>query len=329
MDVILKKPLNILKASPTDYHFVHPLGIVHNVDLRITTDCNLRCSFCYQHKHEIMQDPPFNGLLEKLKLVLQSTSKTTINVVVHGGEVLQDKYPIEYYQKLDTFFNDIKSAGLEHNKTIKLSLCSNIIHHNTSFYVNLLNSNNISLHVSYDCVGRFNHDKQKQLFIDNLQIYKNKLGYVGVQLVLTKSNIKAIIGGSDKFLNDVYQLVGDDWMLEHYHPTSSTDNEIVDEDLLYQLLIHCYSTYPNMVGEYLRQNVSQCCSTLITPASIYKCCTTPDRIKQFMQNKKCFACRYYNHCGVNMCVSTRYNFKGCALQKFYDQITSGSSFKLS
>lgn len=329
MDVILKKPSNILKANSINYHFIHPAGTVHNVDLRITTDCNLRCSFCYQRKHEIMQDPPFDTLMEKLKLVLQQTPKNTINVVVHGGEVLQDKYSSEYYQKLDAFFKNISSAGLESNKNIKLSLCSNIIHHHTSFYINLLKNNNVSLHVSYDCVGRFNHDKQKQLFVDNLQLYKDKLGYIGVQLVLTKSNVNAIINCSDTFLNNVYQLVGNEWMLEHYHPTSSTDNEIVDEDLLYQFFIHCYSTYPNMVSEYLKQNVSQCCSTLITPASIYKCCTTPDRIKQFMQNKKCFACRYYNHCGVNMCVSTRYNFKGCALQRFYDHITPGSSFNLS
>lgn len=315
-------PIKIYRQEP---YFVHPQSTVHNIEIRPTEDCNLRCSFCFEKDHhDVMDRSRLEKIFQLTSQVILQSPKQELHLVYHGGEMLQDKFSDStFIEDLPWLTESLQSLCTKLGKTYVTHLCSNLIHTKLDRYIDFLKKYDILLTASYDPFGRFSNDKQKRLFIDNVKAY-SKVGLKPtIQLVLTKGNIEAF--KTDPYFKELYEL-DINFVLEHYLQTDWNDHSDLSEQDYFEFLKSSYLHYPKLIDELLHKNTNTCCATLITSRSIRWCCSTNNQIKEFFKNKQCHQCKWYNFCGINHCISIRGKYEGCGVKKFYNWLEDTQSF---
>lgn len=173
-------------------------------DCVLTESCNLRCDHCFQH--HVLKNIPTLDSLNELKTILKETIEeeskckdlTQVDLSFRGGEIFQDiihDEVIEGYKDLILYVNNLVP-----NLDFNVDFVSNGIFKKHERILDLLESTNGRLSLSYDPVGRFKAERQLDLFQNSLNYFSKKKKIYSIYITLTKESIDAYM--SDKSLLD-------------------------------------------------------------------------------------------------------------------------------
>lgn len=308
--------------------------------LHLFTNCNLRCSFCWQD-HESMVG--VDDILDKLPIykdLIYKEKKDRLVFNVMGGEVFSDtifdKRQLDTYKVLCT---SLIAYGKEVGKTVKINWVTNLVFENKENFDDLLNwgvDGNIdqTFTVSYDPRGRFNRSQ--------LSIFSNNLFHYGpsviktVGMMFTKNNIKHLMSKIDPLFEKIYSL-GFKINFDYLMPDGITSEMPSDEDML-SFIKFLIDKYPKVepVSEWLKkqtQTISCRSSKLVLEdGTVCGCGNLIDKEvakeiyvvdidksdntnieEKFIERYGCLYCEYYSRCQL-----------GCFMNKAYVGVPESS-----
>lgn len=167
--------------------------------------CNLKCEFCFESHSsgeidcEYIRSIP-SLVAKSFKVEYDKyPSLRKVNVMLWGGELFIDdlvsKGMCEVYWNLVDDFRRVFKENFPRIGDITFSWLSNGVFTNRKPVEELIRHSNGMLNFSYDPIGRYSNDKQRDMMIGNSSHFFN-LGLSNlVSITLTKQNIKEFIGG--------------------------------------------------------------------------------------------------------------------------------------
>jgi len=295
------------------------------VSICLFTQCNMHCDFCLQRyqKRSGLGANTIALTIQALNETYRLTDRQTINVMIYGGELFHDG--IKSFDQYDTLVGAINEYSSQYNKKSNILFASNCVHTKTERVLQFLNKHNIKhLNCSYDSVGRFATENQKQTFLRNIDYYKAHGIDITIGVTLTQQNIRTIIDGDSTFdfLYHNYSIVFD-----YYHPINN--DSPVDEKLLAEFLIFCQQHYPailslqSLVDSTVKHGIGCSCPAIfIVQGMVQKpCCDFAEDLKTYIKNKQCFSCSYFRSC-PHKCINLMRNNVDCHLKIFFDYVHS-------
>lgn len=178
---------------------------IETIYLKVTNECNLGCSFCYNqgnHSKNIKEIP--DGILDDFKGLL----------IFHGGE------PMLNYGYIEKVYNRYKYSNF------KFSITTNLLT-NVDKLIEYCNTwNNLEfVKVSYDVSGRFKYSEMEERFLANLKnLYKKTKKDIIVSICLTKD----LISYDTKTIYNRFKYISDGLNFE----VLTNDSEVDIEELV-------------------------------------------------------------------------------------------------
>lgn len=123
---------------------------IFEMKLSITTDCVLRCTYCFVNKNGINSEMDFNTAQKAIDFFLNSGGKDKI-LKIYGGE------PLLNFKVIKDIIPYAKKLARQKNKNLTFSLCTNALLFNSN-YANFFKKNKFQLAISFDG-RRATHDK--------------------------------------------------------------------------------------------------------------------------------------------------------------------------
>lgn len=301
------------------------------------TDCNLRCKFCYEFSRVTItaEEYDYSSIFENIKAVVDKIKQPNINVSFLGGELLQDKFSDLMYEKYSQLFKLTTEYIKSKNKTYVLGISTNLIHVKRERVLKLCKEHNVELFASFDFKERYSNRKQMQLYIDNLRYYFENGIKITSEMVMTRSNIDAYFSQEYKDIFDqIYEITNGQIILNIFSTNENNqfDNDEVSESRIADFLIDLYEHYPkvselsdliDLETNHLAIQTSMCFNTLLYPDKIIWTCCDPRSYTRFLQNRRCFDCKYYQYCNSTVCIRTLAQSKErCYKQIFYDYLVN-------
>ena len=303
--------------------------------------CNLRCSFCHQdHDSKV----GFDTIAAKVENLIANSDKDDHYVLnLTGGELFLDEIP-------DEMFDAYLAAGirlLTHYNDPLLVLGTNLVYHSIERVVALVERlkpyGRVVLATSYDPAGRFN-EENRELFFKNLSTVKEYIKTVNV--VITKQNIQTFLDGKEGaefgWLCDNFNVYFD-----HYIPSQMYEYLQPDENLISALYLNLNERYPNSypLKDWKNNmfNETTCRSTkIVNKDNVVSTCWSEagknaiidegegliakdNAEMRFIEKYDCFACEYYNRCGMRCFLHHSFIEDGnsvCQIKVLYDAILS-------
>lgn len=170
-----------------------------------------------------------------------------------GGELIVYKDLFEHY---DRIYQTIKQLTAERNQQFVYNFYSNLIGSKSTIdeMIKLVNHKDVFLYTSYDVVGRFKSNKQKQLWIDNLQYVTERIPNKPIVSICGGySNIQAIINKTDDALNSIIDQYTID--IEPCFDSGSSTSEVITSSYYKQFVDYVYSN--NLTDRMIVDNKSR------------------------------------------------------------------------
>lgn len=287
---------------------------LREIGISLFGECNNRCDFCFNKRHyneQYVNDNVNNVLLNAIKAIDSIKDQTThINFTLIGGELFQDKFDQLYYNQILTFVETIRKTCNNANVSCKIGITTNCLFVNDDV-INFLNKAKIdSLRCSFDFDGRFKSNKIVDVWFSNIDKL-TKFNPI-VELTTMKPNIIKVMN-HDSIWQKLYSMFPVEF--NNFEDVGIEKYRINETDLVefYQFLIDNYSNVINVLQ--LKQILSNTktirnCqhSIVITKDKIrFDCCNRLKSINNFINNKQCFSCKYYDKCGLSCFREFQYN----------------------
>lgn len=172
-------------------------------DIILFEKCNLKCRHCYQHnpageinwdETALIPDAVYNTLISALK----RRSFTNVTIGLNGGEMFIDAFPDAYFDNYRQLVYDISDRVVNRlGLQLSIEFVTNCTFTNRNRVDQLLKDTKTFIGTSYDPIGRYSSDRQKQTAIDNIKYYHD-LGLVhDIGIMLTKPNINYYLEHDD------------------------------------------------------------------------------------------------------------------------------------
>lgn len=209
----------------------------YEMSISLFDKCNLKCEFCFErHSNRIdtqyIEDLPCL-LVEKFKIVISEYKNIKVlNLRIWGGELFFDALDDSIFQMYFDFTDKTNQLFAKHFNNVKLrySWLSNGVFTKYDRVEKLLNYSNGVISFSYDPIGRFSTQQQKDMMLKSYEHFF-KLGLVSViSITLTKQTVKAYVSGAtdiDKF-KDTYIDIN------FYSPNNGWESLLLSADDLYE-----------------------------------------------------------------------------------------------
>ena len=177
------------------------------IQIQFFTNCNLNCDFCIERtdyvRHdnidlEFIKQIPY-GIIRDYKNILQKID--TVNMGACGGEVFMDSLPDEIfdtYRDIVNTFNTLCKETYPNIKTIYWNWMSNLVFKNHSRVLKFIKNTKSNISTSYDSIGRFTSQYQKDLWLDNLNRFESYIN--SVSFVINERQISHMIDNNDIML---------------------------------------------------------------------------------------------------------------------------------
>ena len=162
--------------------------------------CNLACKFCFEANKTKTIDYQYitnlpNTFWQQFSAREDQAQFNTIEITMMGGEVFNDVLPDSlfdtYQQVVDNTYQIFKDTGL----VIKFNWLTNGVFKKRDRVDQLLHNTKSTISFSYDCVGRFPSNVQKNMMLENVKYYSNKKTLNAVLITPTKPSIEKYING--------------------------------------------------------------------------------------------------------------------------------------
>lgn len=177
----------------------------YELAIPLIENCNMACEFCFEN--QCHQHPPITkeGVLEVLPIVLDymrpivATGKfKSIDLKLWGGELLYDALPDWLFDVYRYFVDELKK---ELKIPFTIVFLSNGMFWNYKRVDKLLYDLGAHISLSYDPVGRFKNEKQREHFQETVDHYLAN-GYLeSISITLTKPTIAAYIKDDEMYNN--------------------------------------------------------------------------------------------------------------------------------
>ena len=142
---------------------------IEEITVIFTKHCNLKCAFCNviykQHLNDDINRNIVMSKLDHIQRIIESTSKSTINIVLMGGELFCDDIDDDVIQSYHDLLKQVEQCCTINNKRLTVSLMSNLITKKVQRIIKLAKSfDNCDIHGSFDFVGRFANEHVIELW---------------------------------------------------------------------------------------------------------------------------------------------------------------------
>lgn len=185
------------------------------INIGILSRCNLKCKFCY-----CKQDKPHDlpELINAPDKIVQCIIDNNIccdhwDIGIVGGEIFMDGLSDSVFEQYDRLLTSLQHKLLQLNPkaTFQLHCYSNGVYYKIDRVIDFLKQWNSEIVLSYDSVHRFQNEKQKQLMLDNMKMFKHCQINIRPTVVLFKEQ-----DTSEQFLSsDVFRQIYDTTGLEY------------------------------------------------------------------------------------------------------------------
>ena len=304
----------------------------YEVSISLFETCNLNCKFCFE-RHNV----PINkeAILKSASIITDGILQDLIDYNIQqlylrywGGELFQDSIDdslFECYIKVDSLIKQIIKEKLP-NIQVHTNWMSNGVWHNWERVKNLLIATDGKIGFSYDPIGRYFSEEQRNLVIENIEHFIDY--YICTAITLTKPNIYALINGDLGFnkiprqlnleynpyipnLNWEQELPSDldvynfyKWAVENKHWAFSSIREIVKSAFGIKSQVYCSCRFAK---QYSNGKLTSNCvlkSSKLNPSLFYgdkevnesNCTDVKNSIA--LSKRKCLMCEYLNVCGM-------------------------------
>lgn len=293
-------------------------------------ECNNRCTFCDISKLHSSKytKTSFSSTLTNFCTVIDRISvyASSVKLSFMGGELIQDKFDLDYYKELSTFIQQCIDICVSFNLSYSFSISSNLLANDILPLLALYNQFHCKIKTSFDFAHRFKSQKLVNKFLLNLDqvasyVSKDNLE---VQVTTFKQNIEYILAQDPIWQHLVSKYSIRLSLYEDMHIQSLA----VTEKELAKLYIFLYKQYKDTIDDVAQlvelYNSNAVCSTLCNKGiTIYwnkiawQCCDKSIAVPQTLNSKQCYSCKYFNKCSLT-CFRLFHNNKDCYIKDFFE-----------
>ena len=198
--------------------------------------CNLKCNHCFYNKN--VNDVDVDKISKLPKLIFDTVQSNkriktfnTVSVVVCGGEVFIDSFKQSMFDLYKRVVNETKQLLCDYN--VEFEFISNAIFNNVQRVEQLLVETNSKISISYDPVGRYSTEKQKQTAIDNIQYFDSKRLLSCIESVATNQAIEYWLSNVDQLRALNRYRINVAWYIPN-HNIETKNNLLPTEEQVYQ-----------------------------------------------------------------------------------------------
>lgn len=304
-------------------------------------ECNNRCTFCDISKLHSSKytETSFSSTFANFCTVIKQVSKyaSSVKLSFMGGELIQDKFDIEYYKCLSEFIQNCIDACTSFKLKCSFSVSSNLLANDIALLLNLYDKLHCKVKTSFDFAHRFKSQKLIDKFLFNLEqvaAYVNK-DNLEVQITTFKQNIEHILTQ-----DSIWQLLVSKYNIRlSLYEDMHIQSLAVTEKELAELYIFLYKEYKDAIDDVAQlvemHNSDIVCSTLCNRGiTVYwnkiawQCCDKSKAIPQVLMNKQCYSCKYFSRCGLT-CFRLFHSNKDCYIKDFFEFLDHEQFSKLS
>lgn len=258
-----------------------------SIDCVLTESCNLRCEHCFQ-RHMLNNLPTIESLQTLLPLLnsvvdeeaAKKESLTQFDISYRGGEIFQDKIPDEVIKAYGDLTLDIKNKEIMQYIRFGVDFVSNGMFEKRERVLELLNRTNGQISISFDPVGRFTTDKQRELFETNAKYFAENGRLKTVDITLTKEAIYAYMNNPDLLEQISEYNIDISYFIPNKRSHSPTDDELFNFfKFLFEKSFYNFE-YVKLMIDYARgtlQQIPRCCNcantVVIYDGKVYKDCS--------------------------------------------------------
>ena len=214
-----------------------------DIRCHLHTLCNLRCEFCSETKEKGFRENNCINLdyikllpIEMYNSISHQIKRDGMNIIslcLQGGEVFSDNLPDTMFDAYREFICEFANIlGRNHsNVQLDVLVVSNGVYKNHKRVEAFLREFNARLTLSYDPIGRFANDYQRELWYNTFEYFRDKEeSGLRVSTVLTKKNIYAYING-----DEIFEKIPDDiFIVNHeYVPRLDYGDYLASDDDLF------------------------------------------------------------------------------------------------
>lgn len=165
--------------------------------------CNLACEFCFEANKTKLIDLEYikrlpHTFLQQFNQRQHNNNFDTVEITMMGGEVFNDTLPDSLYQLYNYVVNETYELFRPNNVIVKFNWLSNGVFNKRARVDQLLETTKSTISFSYDCVGRYPSNVQKNMMLNNVQHYSIIQKLNAILMTPTKLSIaKYVAGESD------------------------------------------------------------------------------------------------------------------------------------
>lgn len=300
--------------------------------IKITKDCNFRCTYCYENFDAInMGVEEKNAILKFIIRKYKENNFKNLIIIFFGGEPLLN---IDFIESLS---KDIINFSNLNNINYSSSVVTNGYNLNENNFNRLVNYVN-TYQITIDGGSKL-HDSQRLLkngsgtfdkIINNLKYIKST-GYK--YKIILRSNIsKTMLGNMEGYYKDISEFFDDKRFIAMFHPVvhfSDLSHDVTDRDVLEEMKIaNNYNIRFARLSSYLTLDTSFCYAikdnhySINSDMSVARCTDVNDEFsivgklnydgkiefnkfnniwKAARFSEKCVGCHMYAGCGGGAC----------------------------
>lgn len=298
--------------------------------LGLTTRCNLKCDFCFCH-HDKQHDIPDLSKVadDTIAYIINNTPPSNhYKISILGGELFHDGIPNQTFQAYDYMLEKLTTSFQHFSPTCKCDIVcyTNAHYKKINRVINLFKKWNIECLVSYDSVGRFKSEKQKQLVLNNIKTFVDSGVKMAPTIVLLK--YQDMFGFTlSPIFKYLYNITGIEYQ-ECIPDIFNVNVDDISDFYTYCLEKELFNIYniSEVIDSYLG-HVDDACKKAVVhyEGKTYLGChytkgESLDVLKIKAQHKfGCYTCPYYTKCG-GMCWLAAQQYPKCYKKKMFDYI---------
>lgn len=203
----------------SDYQYTHE----YELAIPLIDSCNMSCDFCFENQKgkiteeendKIMSILP--RVISYMKPIIKNGFYNRIDLKLWGGELFFDALPDWIFDTYRKFISELKK---ELPIPFTIVFLSNGVFEKYNRIDKLLEEVNGNISISYDPVGRYKSNKQREMFLKSLEHFKKTGKLESVSVTLTKPTMRAYVAGDkiyDTYIPDNLQVI-----VNFYVPNSS------------------------------------------------------------------------------------------------------------
>lgn len=312
----------------------------YEVVISLFNECNMACTFCADRLRttEKLSKQAIDLRIKHFNTLCESGIFTQphIDIKLFGGELFQDKFTDDQFQLYQYFISAINDKLNSTKRTSTLFVSSNMIFKNQQRVFEWLKANNAIIRCSFDFNGRFTKQYQLQQFVKNVYACKQYGLDPQLAVIMTNECIDTIIDQTPCQLLDVFNKFYEDGILAQFDYYDGSDTIMNSNDStadpiqpteqrLVEFMIYLDEHYREVELIQSMYNASpqnrHCChGATITDQLHYECCNLHDVTLDLLDEKQCYACKFFTIC-PGMCNRVFYKSgRFCHLKAFFEYI---------